>query len=283
MRPLLMSTLLLSASLGLENDLLANNLVIGLELRGAADIGPQATEAKGPRQELAVTVTGAAGKSTTKLVDCDVPKFATQDYLVCGKVKYEGVEGDGYLELLSSFADKGTYFTRGLADWGAMQKLSGTSGWRDFELPFHAEPGMELKHLTLNVVLPGGGKVTVAQPLTVVRIDTSHQWWTEQQGGLVGGGLGGFFGILGAAIGVAASWGKSRRWAILLCCIGLAISGVSLMAAIVALAMRQPYHVYYPLLLVGIIGLGVLGFNLRQINRRFQDDELRRMTAADVG
>jgi hypothetical protein len=281
MMPLLL--LSLSASLSLENDLLANDLVVALALRPVADIGPQATEAKGPSQEAAVTVSGATSKSTTKLIDCDVPRFASPTYMVCGRVKYEDVEGDGYLELLSSFADNGTYFTRGLADWGAMQKLHGTSGWRDFELPFHADPGMELKHLTLNVVLPGGGKVTVAQPLTVVRIDTSHQWWTESQGGLVGGGMGTLFGILGATIGLAASWGKSRRWAIILCCVGLAISGVSLILSLIALATHQPYHVYYPLLLIGIIGLGVLGFNLRQIIRRFQDDELRRMTAADVG
>ena len=67
-----------------------------------------------------------------------------------------------------------------------------------------------------------------------------------------------------------------------MCGIGLAVCGILLVAGIVALCVRQPWHVYYPLVLVGFIGVTALGPNLRTIARRFEENELRRMNAADA-
>ncbi len=163
-----------------------------------------------------------------------------------------------------------------------MKKLSGTSDWRDFELPFHAEPGMTLHRLTLNVVLPGAGKVIVSQPLTLAPLDSAGQWWTEPQAGWIGGSLGAVVGILGGLIGLSMAWQQSRLLTFGLCGLALAICGISLIAGIIALGVGQPWHVCYPLLLLGVIGLTVLGFNLRTVVRRFREDELRRMNAVDV-
>ena len=54
-----------------------------------------------------------------------------------------------------------------------MKKISGTSDWRNFDLPFYANPGMKLKRITLNVVLPGEGTVIVAEPLVIGPLDSS--------------------------------------------------------------------------------------------------------------
>jgi hypothetical protein len=198
-----------------------------------------------------------------------------------GRVKYKDVAGDGYLELWNDFGDKGTYFSRTLLGSGPMQRLTGTSDWRFFELPFYAE-GMKPRRLTLNVVLPGAGTVTVAQPLVVGPLELAGAWWSERQVVLVWIGLTVFFLVLAALIGASMVWGKSRTLTVSLWCIALAVSFVLLIAGLVALGTDQPPHVCFQLLLIGTIGIVVGLANLPNILRRSRADELRRMTAADV-
>src|SRR4051812_48757466 len=53
---------------------------------------------KGP----VVEVTGKDGEKTTTLVlVLDKPKVPSHQYMLKGRVKYEGVAGDGYLEMLN--------------------------------------------------------------------------------------------------------------------------------------------------------------------------------------
>lgn len=242
---------------------------------------PNVAPAKGPRGEDAIEVTSGAAGSTTTIAILESPPVTTHHYVVRGRVKYEQVAGDGYLELWNDFGPKGKFFTRSLAPWGKMRKVSGTSGWREFELPFFADPGMRPQQLTLNVVLPGAGKVTVAQP-TLVSGNASGEWWTEQQAGLFGGILGSLLGVSGGLIGLSAAWSKLRPLTIALCLIDLALCGLSLLAGVVALSLGQPWHVYYPLLLLGIIGVGVIGSVLWQQLHNYRADELRRITAVDA-
>ena len=260
----------------------ANDPVVELKFLAAAKLAPNAQPTKGPAGEAAIEVTGDATESRTTLLEYDDPAITASAYVVRGRVKYDEVSGDGYLELWNDFGKKGTYFSRSLADRGGLKRLTGTSGWRDFELPFYAEAGMKPKRLTLNVVLPAGGKVVVAQPLVVAPLSVSGQWWTETQAGWLGGCLGVLFGVLGGLIGVASAWAKSRALTLSLCGIGLAIGGVSLIAGIAALSAGQPWHVYYGLLLTGVVVPAVLGSIYPKIRRQLQDDELRRMTAVDV-
>jgi hypothetical protein len=57
---------------------------------------------------------------------------------------------------------------------------------------------------------------------------------------------------------------------------------VCLVLGVAALALGQPYAVYYPLLLTGVIAT-VLGLALLPVARkRFAEAELRRMQALDV-
>jgi hypothetical protein len=247
----------------------------------AAELAANATATTGPSGEPAVQITGGSAATTTAIINCPAPELSSHTYIVRGQVKYDGVAGDGYLELWNDFGSKGKYFSRSLADWGNMRKLTGTSAWRAFELPFHAEPGMRPEKLTLNVVLPGAGTVIVSQP-TVSAIDTSSQWWSEQQSGLFGGILGSFIGILGATIGCLAGLRKSKHLTLSLFALALSIGVVCLVAGLIAVLCRQPWHVYYPLLLGGIIDVTVLGANLFPVLRRYRADELRQMTALDA-
>lgn len=89
------------------------------------------------------------------------------------------------------------------------------------------------------------------------------EWWTQQQGvwiGAIGGSsLGVLGGLLGSAIGVCAVRGKLRGPIVTLH-VGLALACIVLLVAGAAANLTgQPYHVFYPLMLGGSIGVGVLG------------------------
>lgn len=235
----------------------------------------------GPSGQPTIKVTGGSAPSTTTIVNCSAPAIETHQYVVRGKIKYDGVSRDGYLELWNGFGEKGKFFTRSLSEWGSMRKIKGTSTWREFELPFYAEAGMRPETLTLNVVLPGEGTVVVAQP-ALFAIDRSTQWWSEPQAGLYGAILGSCLGILGAMIGILSSRYQMRSLTLVLFGIGLTISGICLLAGLFAVVMQQPWHVYYPISLGGAIGSGVLGGNLWNLLYRYRADELRRMAAVDA-
>lgn len=77
-------------------------------------------------------------------------------YSVSGEVKYDRVEGDGYLEMWSVFPS-GRYFSRGLEPGGPMGKISRTSGWRPFLLPFDrkgiGKENAQIEHHVVNGIL----------------------------------------------------------------------------------------------------------------------------------
>src|SRR5262249_58536516 len=101
------------------------------------------------------------------------------------------------------FPDGGGYFSRTLAASGPLQKLRGSSGWRDFSLPFTSKPGYFPRQLRLMLVLEGKGKVAVG-PLQLMQSMPSGAgaWWGERTAGWVFGGLGSLIGCMGALIGI---------------------------------------------------------------------------------
>ena len=86
---------------------------------------------------LRIENSGPKSSSATVLT-IDQPQLTGPRYMLRGQVRYDDVEGIGYLEMWSLFPGGGQYFSRTLAEQGPMMKLSGTSGWRAFVLPFDA-------------------------------------------------------------------------------------------------------------------------------------------------
>jgi len=115
-----------------------------------------------------------------------------------------------------------------------------------------------------------------------VATDTENAWWSSSDTGWIGGIGGSVVGIIGGLIGCLVGFGKARRFVLLLM-IGLIAFGViCLVVGIVALILSQPYAVYYPLILFGVIDPAVLGGNYRSVRRRYEEAELRKMKAMDV-
>ena len=97
--------------------------------------------------------------------------------------------------------------------------------------------------------------------------------------GAIGGGL---IGLWGALIGVISSRGKARRFVLGSANALLLIGIVSLVGGVAAIAAAQPYVIYYPLLLIGIILVAVIGSLRRTLSARYEQFELKRMQSMDI-
>lgn len=252
------------------------------------------------------------GPTTIFLNRIDNPPISQPLYALTGQLKYDAVEGDGYLELWSFFPNSGPYFSRTLAGAGGLRKITGTSDWRNFVLPFDSQGAKgNPTRLEFNLVLPKGGNVTLRevklvqfpahttiqqallQPGVVLQSveifptgaskglsPASNAWWDERSGAWLGGIGGTLLGLLGAVMGITAR--KHRHMAIR-CGLGASAAGLLLLlAGLIALVLRQPYAVYYPLLLGGFIASAVFGANTIQLVRRTRQEELQRISALDA-
>lgn len=220
----------------------------------------------------------------TLLLKIEKPSIETARYALRGKLSFEGVQG-GYLELFNHFPGGQVFFTRSLAESGPLGKLNGSSSAHSFNLPFDATaPGGTVLHpqrLELYVVLPSGGKVQV-QSAELVEVGGGETgWYSNRQAGLVGGVAGSLLGCLGGLLGALASQGKGRSFVLGTARLMIVLGALVLIAGTVAVAESQPYHVFYPLLLMGVLMTVIFGSVLPSLTRRYTEMELRRMQALD--
>lgn len=245
-----------------------------------------------------LTITAVPGQPAHLLIELPEPGVGSPVYALKGRVRYEGVEGDAFLQLDNHFGAKGTFFTRSLASTGPLGKITASSDWRPFVLPFYANTGDQTdgkmllpEKLTLSLYLPGSGTVSVAEiglyqyasgedPLQM-HMQTG-QWFSNRTAGWIGGIGGTLLGVWGALIGIVSARGKARGFAIGSAKALLFIGIASLIAGILALSMAQPYAVYYPLLLLGVIIVAVMAMLRRTLSARYEQLELKRMQSMDA-
>ncbi len=113
-------------------------------------------------------------------------------------------------------------------------------------------------------------------------------WISEQSawilGPVLGGGVGGVLcGAIGGGVcGVLAARGRARGFVMgyyaFLIVLGIASLGVGLSA----LTLGQPYHVWYPFTLMGIILLIVMASIRPAITKQYEAAEQRRLDAQAV-
>ncbi len=221
-----------------------------------------------PGQELRVTLVELANPGITK-----------DRYVVRGRIRYRGVIGDGYLEMWNLFPDGSQYFTRTLADIGPLQKITGSSEWREFGLYFDATgAAAPPEKLIIGLVLPGAGEVSISS-MTLVELDPAVRLGNPERWGGIAGSI---LGVIGAVLGTLAGAGRARTF-VLAGLKVLMVAGVfGLLLGVIALFLNQPYQTYYPLFLISGIALAVPAFSLPGVRKRYEELELRRMRALDA-
>ena len=217
------------------------------------------------------------------------PALSTPFWSVRGRVRTEGVAGQGFLEMWSTFPDGRSFFSRTLSPEGPLRTLEGTQRWRDFTLPFQSEPGHPAPvELTVNIILPGAGTVEVG-PLELHQHDSPASlfsspggWFTGSQAGAMGGIAGGLLGVLGAAIGWLSARGRARAFVLGALGVVLACGVAALSAAAFGALAGQPREVWLSLAAIGLVSTLVPAVTLRSTAARYRDLELRRMRAIDA-
>lgn len=238
------------------------------------------------------SVTGQPGQLLAELPQ---PGITSPVWAIRGMLRHESVEGEAYLQLDNHFGDRGTYFTRSLAPAGPLGKLSGTSDWREFVLPFYANRGDQAdttpplpEALTLSIYLPGNGTVYLRNVALYQYADdedplgTAGQWSATRTATLVGAIGGSLVGLWGGLIGFLVSRGKARTFAIVSANLLLAGGALCLAAGIATLATGQPYAAWYPLVLFGVILLVLMSMLRKILPRRYAEHELKKMQSMDA-
>ncbi len=241
-----------------------------------------------PDNALEVKNRGPSMMSATVLTIVQ-PKITTDFYAVTGEVRYDNVDGDGFLEMRSHFGETAAYFSRTLGVSGPMAKLTGTSDWRAFTLPFNAKGASSRpSKLVVNVQLPGKGSVFLRN-LKLVQ-STSFDGaatptggaWSDRTAGIVGGVAGALIGCLGALIEWLAVRGKAQRFVVNAMRVLIGAGVAFALGGLAGVALRQPYGVCYVLLLLGVLVVVIFPFRLRRYQDRYREFELRRMTSMDA-
>jgi hypothetical protein len=240
-----------------------------------------------PDNALKIDNRGPGAMSATVLT-IEQPKITTDFYAVTGEVRYVNVEGDGFLEMWSHFGETAAYFSRTLGVTGPMAKLTGTSDWRAFMLPFDAKGASSRpSKLVVNVQLPGKGSVfmrdlKLVQSTSFDAAATQTGWWSARSAGIIGGVGGALVGCLGALIEWLAARNKARRFVVNTARLLIGAGTASALGGLAAVALRQPYQVWYALLLLGVLVVMIFPFRLRRYQDRYREFELRRMTSMDA-
>lgn len=241
------------------------------------EISPERAQVEGEKSQ----------PQTVRILTIENPGITKKRYAITGEVRYRDVEGKGYLEMWGHFPGGGRYFSRTLGS-ETLQPLKGSSDFRYFVLPFFMEAQTPPEKLVVNIVLPGSGTVEVRQ-LRLFEYEQNEnplqvpgQWWSERMAGIIGGTLGGIIGCLGALCGLLSSRGKARTFVLGYMKVLIMFGVASLLLGIYAVIKSQPYAVYYPLLLFGVIVVAVVGGMFRNIRRRYTELELRKMQSLDA-
>lgn len=228
------------------------------------------------------------------LLEIDDPGITSPVYALKGWIRYDDIEATAYLQMDNHFDGHGVFFTKSLADAGPLQKLSGSSDWREFILPFSVsgseasgDKPMTPNRLTLSLQLPVSGSVQL-RDLALHQYEHGEDpiktdaWFDGRTMGLIGGIGGAVIGLWGALAGVLAGRGRARSFVIGSANVLVLIGIASLVGGAVALVTGQAYAVYFPILLFGAILVVVVGALRRVLPQRYELVELKKMQSMDA-
>jgi hypothetical protein len=175
------------------------------------------------------------------------------------------------------------YILDGTSNWKPYRFLTGRASGFQPDISTGNTPWKDLPiKLELKLSLPTNGTVYLRPIKLLGAAKTFNSWWLPQQAGLLGGIGGALIGCFGGLIGLLASKGKARNFVLGAVKFFIALGILLIITGLVAMALKQPYAVWYALLLPGVILVLVFSLNLHSIQRRYDELEIRRMTSIDT-
>lgn len=227
-------------------------------------------------------VEGSTTARTWPLAVLVRPPIQSGFYALRGELRAEGIEGVGYLELWNELPGQGRFFSRTLADVGAMRSLRGSEGPRAFLLPFDAQKAASPARLELNLFLPGKGAVTLG-PIELIELESSEALWSLVQGSMTlpwtlvaGPALGTLLGLLGAVIGVLSSLRRGRKLVRALMTGGTLLSVLCALGGMVMLSRGATILEASGLFLGGLLGSTLLIALRGIVERRYEVAQTQR-------
>ena len=137
------------------------------KLAEAKELGDHTSIDTVDKEKVLKVVRDTSAPQLIPLVTLKDPELKERAYLLRGKVRIEGVTGDGFLEMWNHFPEPkpGAYFSRTTAVSGPMGKLHGTAPWREFTLPFMIDDKSipAPNKLQINLFLPEKGTVWLSE------------------------------------------------------------------------------------------------------------------------
>ncbi|MDR2982363.1 MAG: hypothetical protein LBV12_08985 [Puniceicoccales bacterium] len=275
-----------------------------LNWSGQTQITGDATVPFGSKADL---IDPASGNSRAK----------SKRFALIGEVKYQNTDAwflEGWFEFVQPNGKRISFFSKALQEGGLMGKLKGTcTEWRDFVLPFDAaQPDPEatkdwlLSGVTFNVCMAGNGTASVrnlklvefegltknwvsavvnsssVKEMTDALSMSRNPWWSDRSAGVIGGLGGTVYGIFGTLILVLIWMRKCLDFVKGALITVIVIGVISFIAGLVAYAMRQPYEVYYPLLLLGVVSILCDWGGLWYLSILRLKSERRKMESMDI-
>jgi hypothetical protein len=213
----------------------------------------------------------------------DDPGLKSHVYSISGQLRYSDIEGEAQVEMISQFASPNErYFSRTFGKTGPGRAIVGSSPWREFGLSFRAEPGMTPTRLELHVHLPGKGVLELRDVRVSEGTDAGGAWMDSRTMGLIGGVYGSTLGVLGGLTGLLASRGRHPGFVRGAFVLAMILGALAAIAGVAAIVDGQPYGVWYPLVLMGLLTLVTVPIIWVTVRRVKFQQELNRMRAADA-
>jgi len=112
-----------------------------------------------------------------------------------------------------------------------------------------------------------------------------QQWFDHKTAGMIGGVIGTILGLTGTLIGCFSGICVRKGWKkpiYTIFTLAIAVSVALLVTGVVALCVKQPYHVWYPFLLSGFLGTVLFSVLFTLARKRFIQSEMTKMQAKDL-
>lgn len=189
------------------------------------------------------------------------PQLESAVFALRGQVRYSSVDGEAFIAVHIIYADGVTLDARSDHPQGLGAPLTGDSEWRSFEVVMSGHEGERPERLEVRLIMPGRGGVVFgairvvelsARGLPARRLAATRPWWNEHRTKEIFVITGLTFSALLFFVIVLAIFARGRGAALGILNLIVFTGAGGLLGALIAAYFKQPWAVWFPLLLCGL-------------------------------